>query len=128
MKLEDTSLRYLYKRRLLIALLSIWIILSALILPYSNSPEFISEEGIPGLQLFKYNTNAISIILPKKQYQDNIGFDCHVNVIFSVFPAWKLILVLQLTLLVLIIDKRNYIIALIISHFVGSKYKDSFPV
>lgn len=120
-------MRYLYKRRCFIAVLTVWIILSALILPYSNSPEFITGEETPKLRLYKYHGHDTSIIMPRKQYQFNIGLDSNINSILSIFAVWQYVLVLQFALLVLTIDKRKQIIALIISHFVGSKYKDSFP-
>lgn len=120
-------MRYLYKKRSFIAILIIWIVLSALILPYSNSPEFITGEETPTLRSFKIHGNDTFIIMPRKQYQFNIGLDSNINGSLNVSAAWQYVLVLQLTLLVLSIDKRKQIIALIISHFVGSKYKDSFP-
>jgi len=127
-------MKYFYNRRLFISILFILLVVCTTILPSNDFPKFISDERtpslqvegrVPSLQLFEGNFVDTSIMLPRTQYNLKCNVNSNSNNIFGIYETPKFVLALQLALQVSVIDRRKQIIALIIRHFEGGKYKGS---
>jgi len=129
-------MKYIYNRKFYISVLFILLVVCNTILPCSDfsgyiysdktsSPQFHDET--PSLQMDEDNFNGASIMLPRAQYKLRYNVNSNNN-IFSINETSKFMLALQFALQLLAFDRRKQIIALIISHFEGGKYKGSLPM
>lgn len=126
--IRGLRMRYLYKRELYIPILFFLLILlvsQTLILPYNDSRKFASEDIATAFKLIENEHNDTLIVLPKTQYKFSYNTSSYITSIFGIFSMWESILALQFAFQVISIDKRKQIIALIIRHFEGGKYKES---
>ena len=129
-------MKYVYNRRLFISVLFALLAVCNTIMPCSDFPRYIYfdktqsiqfHNETPSLQLDEDNFNSVSIMLPRAQYKLKYNINAN-NCIFNINETSKFMLSLQFALLLLVFDRRKQIIALIISHFEGGKYKSSLSL
>lgn len=119
-------MNHLYKRKLFIIMLFIFILFRTLNLHYYSSPKSLSKEKPSRLLFIKYATNTAPVLFQNLHLDFNMGTNLNLNGILIVFVTWKFILASPLVLKPLIIDTRKRIIELLTSYFEGGKYKVSF--
>ncbi|HNR05272.1 MAG TPA: hypothetical protein PKU88_11475 [Bacillota bacterium] len=129
-------MKYIYNRKLFISVMFILLVICNVILPCSDFPILINFDKIPSIQfhdetpslkLDEENFNGVSIMLPRAQYKLKYNANSNSS-IFEIIETSKFVLALQFALQLLVFDRRKQIIALIISHFEGGKYKSSLSL
>lgn len=120
-------MKCLYKRKLLLILLLILITFRSFNLPSYSYSKLVSKTNSEKILFIEYGSHAVPVLIQRLHFDIEYELGADTNSIITIYLAWISIIIL-LKSIVLLLDRRKLIIALMTSYFEGSKYKYSIFV